>query len=194
VIRSIHVAGRLTFARDRDTRLDVGLIKIQAGDDASEDGFNCDTHLKPPDPTADRPALEVGTANDPIPAGHTAVIRLAGVDGLDKKTCPAIVCCGGRMDLHGAPLSRTWVKLGANVNANRANKAIAVGPCDTEINLAEAVTGWRVGDRIIVTTTTSRSRVNQRQTLRPGPGIAPAYTEEARSRQLPVSASPSIGS
>jgi hypothetical protein len=32
MIRSIHVAGTLTFARDRDTRLDVGLIKIQAGD------------------------------------------------------------------------------------------------------------------------------------------------------------------
>src|SRR5262245_47863941 len=31
VIRSIHVAGKLTFARDRDTRLDVGLIKIQPG-------------------------------------------------------------------------------------------------------------------------------------------------------------------
>src|SRR5438128_1365441 len=44
-IRSIHVAGALRFARDRDTRLDVGLIKIQAGEDASEDGFNCDAHL-----------------------------------------------------------------------------------------------------------------------------------------------------
>src|SRR5262245_34658343 len=29
VIRSIHVAGTLVFARDRDTRLVVGLIKIQ---------------------------------------------------------------------------------------------------------------------------------------------------------------------
>src|SRR4051812_2027946 len=28
VIRSIHVAGTLRFAYDRDTRLDVGLIKI----------------------------------------------------------------------------------------------------------------------------------------------------------------------
>src|SRR6187551_3848197 len=36
VIRSIHVAGQLVFARDRNTRLNVGLIKIQAGDDASE--------------------------------------------------------------------------------------------------------------------------------------------------------------
>jgi hypothetical protein len=178
IIRSIHIAGTLTFARDRDTRLDVGLIKIQAGDDASENGFDCDAHLKKPDPDTARPALEVGSANHPIPAGHTALIRLAAVEGLDKETCPAIVCCGGRMDLHGAPLSRTWVKLGATVNAGRSNKAPAVGPGDTVIKLAEAVTGWRVGDRIIVTTTTSRSRVNQRQTLRSGPGIAPAYTEE----------------
>src|SRR4051794_28032147 len=37
IIRSIHVAGTLTFARDRNTVLNVGLIKIQAGDDASED-------------------------------------------------------------------------------------------------------------------------------------------------------------
>src|SRR5262245_23678370 len=32
-IRSIHVAGTMTFARDRDTSLTVGLIKIQPGDD-----------------------------------------------------------------------------------------------------------------------------------------------------------------
>src|SRR3954453_23524395 len=38
-IRSIHVAGTLAFAADRATRLDVGLIKIQRGEDASEDGF-----------------------------------------------------------------------------------------------------------------------------------------------------------
>jgi uncharacterized protein (TIGR03067 family) len=178
LIRSIHVAGTLTFARDRDTRLDVGLVKIQAGDDATEDGFNCDAHLREPDSGKDRPALEVGTANDPIPADHRALIRLAAVGGLDKESCPAIVCCGGRMDLHGAPLSRTWVKLGASVNANRAGKRASIGPGDTEIKLTEAVTGWRVGDRIIVTTTASRSRVNQRQTLRPGPGIERAYTEE----------------
>ena len=48
VIRSIHVAGTLRFAHDRDTRLDVGLIKIQPGDDASENGFDCEAHLEPP--------------------------------------------------------------------------------------------------------------------------------------------------
>jgi uncharacterized protein (TIGR03067 family) len=179
VIRSIHVAGTLTFARDRDTRLDVGLIKIQQGEDASEDGFNCDAHVRPPDLRTPRPALEVGTADEPIPAGHTARIRLVAIDGMDKESCPAIVCCGGRMDLHGAPMNRTWVKLGADARGGRAGKGLRVlGRGDIEIRLAEPVTGWRVGDRIIVTTTISRSRVNQRQTLRPGPGIEPAYTEQ----------------
>ena len=45
LIRSIHVAGTLRFPSDKDTRLDVGLIKIQPGEDASEDGFDCDAHV-----------------------------------------------------------------------------------------------------------------------------------------------------
>src|SRR6185295_13888258 len=58
-LRSIFVGGTLRFATDRDTRLDVGLIKIQAGEECVEDGFTCDVHLQPPDPKMDRPALEV---------------------------------------------------------------------------------------------------------------------------------------
>src|SRR5262249_42478188 len=67
VIRSIHVAGTLTFARDKDTRLDVGLIKIQPGDDCSEDGFDCGAHTPKVKAGTARPALEVGTADKPIP-------------------------------------------------------------------------------------------------------------------------------
>jgi uncharacterized protein (TIGR03067 family) len=173
LIRSIHVAGTLTFARDRDTLLTVGLIKIQPGDDASEDGFNCDAHVRPAAPTASIPALEVGSADEPIPAGRAAVIRLALAKGLDRESCPAIVCCGGRLDLHGAPLDRTWVKLGATAEAG-----------DARVRLASPVKGWRVGDRVIVTTTGSRDRINTRVSLRPGtapPGNrqpAPAQTEE----------------
>jgi hypothetical protein len=141
-IRSIHVAGTLSFARDRDTRLDVGLIKIQPGDEASENGFDCDAHAVAPEPGTLRPALEVGTSDQPIPAAHTALVRLTYVDGLDKQTCPAIICCGGRMDFHGAPLSRSWVKLGATAKKG-----------DNAVTLAEAITGWKVGDRIIVTMT-----------------------------------------
>jgi hypothetical protein len=142
VIRSIHVAGTLTFARDRDTRLDVGLIKIQPGEEASEDGFDCDAHVGPPEAGKRRPALEVGTPEQPIPAKHTALIRLTYVNGLDKQSCPAIVCCGGRMDFHGAAVGRSWVKLGATAKKG-----------DSTVTLAEAVSGWKIRDRIIVTMT-----------------------------------------
>jgi hypothetical protein len=142
VIRSIHVAGTLTFARDKDTRLDVGLIKIQFGDEATEEGFDCDAHVAEPGAGTTRPALEVGTPDQPIPAGRTALIRLTPVNGLDKQSCPAIVCCGGRMDFHGAPLSRSWVRLGATARKG-----------DSVITLSERVTGWKGGDRIIVTMT-----------------------------------------
>jgi hypothetical protein len=142
VIRSLHVAGTLTFARDRDTLLAVGLIKIQPGSDASENGFDCDAHIPRLKPGQQRPALEVGTPDQPISPRNTALIRLTYVEGLDRQSCPAIVCCGGRMDFHGTPLSRTWVKLGATANKG-----------DTDLTLAEPVQGWRAGDRVIVTAT-----------------------------------------
>ncbi|HZN34768.1 MAG TPA: hypothetical protein VFB80_13160, partial [Pirellulaceae bacterium] len=89
-----------------------------------------------------RATLEVGSTNDPIPAKHKAVIRLHFVEGHNPQSCPAIVCCGGRMDFHGAPLAHTWVKLGATAKKGA-----------TEIACEEAIAGWRVGDRIIVTAT-----------------------------------------
>jgi hypothetical protein len=146
-IRFLHVAGTLTFATDKDTRLDVGLLKIQAGDDCSEDGFDCDAHIPNPDPKKPRPALEVGTPNQPIDAKHTALIRLVYFDGQDKGSCPAIVCCAGRMDFHGTQMNRTWVKLGALAKAG-----------DTTVSLEEAVTGWKAGDRVILTGTTRQNK------------------------------------
>src|SRR5207248_6391420 len=121
-----------------DTRLDVGLIKIQPGDEASEDGFDCDAHAAESPEGQPRPALEVGTPDRPIDAGHTALIRLTYVNGLDRQSCPAIVCCGGCMDFHGAPLSRTWVKLAVTANKGDAagstsstagRRSTASGPC-----------------------------------------------------------------
>src|SRR5262249_2892610 len=135
------VAGTLTFAHDKDTRLDVGLIKIQPGDEATEDGFDCDAHAAEPKP-GKRPALEVGTPEQPIQAKHTALVRLTYVNGLDRQSCPAIVRGGGRLDSHGAPLSRTWVRPGATAKKG-----------DSAIPLSEPLTGWNVGDRIIVTMT-----------------------------------------
>ncbi|HKI19074.1 MAG TPA: G8 domain-containing protein, partial [Isosphaeraceae bacterium] len=141
-VRSVHVAGLLRFDPERDTRLDVGLIKIQAGDDAGESGFDCENHVTAPDAKRARAALEVGLAEQPIARDHSAVIRLTMVTGLDPDECPAIVCCGGRWDVHGSPLRRTWVKL-AKPAAARA----------TTLALIEPVADWRVGDRVIVTAT-----------------------------------------
>lgn len=141
-IRSIYVAGTLSFARDKNTRLDVGLIRIQAGNEPSEEGFECDAHVPEVDAHMVRPALEVGMPQAPIDAKVTATIRLVYFPDHDKQSCPAIISCGGRMDFHGAPLSHSWVKLGASAQAG-----------DQTITLTESVTGWKTGDRIIVTAT-----------------------------------------
>jgi hypothetical protein len=138
VIRAINVAGTLEFDGETDTLLNVGLLKIQPGDSFSEDGFDCDAHIEEAKPGTVKPALLVGQPGKPI--AKSATIRLHFVEGLNKESCPAIICCGGRWEMHGAPLSRSWVKLGATAKAG-----------DTTVTLGEAVTGWKVGDRIIVT-------------------------------------------
>ncbi len=155
VIRSLHISGVLTFAPDRDTLLEVGLIKIQHGDIVDESGFDCaahkdDTAIKTKGSDAGlnayclccegKPSLLVGTPERHIDADKKAIIRLHYLDGMDKESCPAIINCGGRMDFHGAPMSRTWVRLGANVKVKT-----------TTITLSETVSGWKAGDQIIVT-------------------------------------------
>jgi len=73
---------------------------------------------------------------------------------MDPESFPAIVCCGGRMDFHGAQMNHTWVKLGATVKAG-----------ETAIPLAETVSGWRAGDRVILTATTRQNK--EAKTFRP---------------------------
>ncbi len=169
LIRSIHVAGTLAFARDRDTRLDVGLIKIEPGESQGESGADCDAFAG--SKGGPLPALEVGTEEAPIPAGRTALIRLTPVAGQDPSSCPAILSCGGRMDFHGAPMSRTWLKLGETGY-----------PGERKLDLEEPVTGWRPGDKVIVTTTAFVEFFDRR----PGGGrMVPSIldgtqTEEAR--------------
>ncbi|HSQ56123.1 MAG TPA: G8 domain-containing protein, partial [Gemmata sp.] len=141
VIRGVNIAGSLSFATDRDTLLNVGLIKIQAGETYSEDGFDCD-HSAVAEQKKWRPELIVGTRDRPVAASKTALIRLHYVQGMDREKCPAIVCCGGRMDFHGQPLARSWVKLGVTAKAG-----------DTAVSLAVPPSGWKKGDRIIVTGT-----------------------------------------
>jgi len=146
VIRLLQVAGELRFARDRNTTLNVGLLKVQNSEHCSENGFRCDLHAvtEAGEPSAAPgnagAALEVGTLAEPIPAEFTARIRLHYLEGMNKDDAPAISACSARMDFHGAPMNRTWVKLGADVKRG-----------DATVVLSEPVTGWRVGDEVIVT-------------------------------------------
>lgn len=169
VIRVVNVGGTLTFARDRNTRLDVGLIRIAQGDTPSEEGFECDAHVAEADESMPRAALEVGTPSQPIPASFTALIRLTHIPGTNKESLPALVCCGGRMDLHGSPLSKTWVRLGADAKKG-ANS----------VTLSEHAAGWKVGDKIIVTA--SKSTRFSGGSFRPGKGDRDTETEERRIR------------
>ena len=155
VIRLVQVVGTLSFARNRDTTLNVAVLKVQNSLECSESGFACDFEgvTDSGEPLGPRqgelPTLEVGTPDSPIPAKHTARIRLHFLKGMDKDDAPALVCCSARMELHGARLSRTWIKLGRDV---------AEG--DSTVTLSEEVTGWNVGDEIIVTGST-RGRRNR---------------------------------
>ena len=154
-IRFVHVAGTLTFAADRNTRLDVGLLKIQPGEECTEDGFDCDAHKDAPPADAGgshtpQARLEVGTLERPIDAKFTARIRLVYFEGTDKQSLPAIVCCGGSMDFHGAPMSRTWLRLGSTARAG-----------DSVVTLEEPVTGWSPGDRLILTATTRQEKLKK---------------------------------
>jgi hypothetical protein len=153
-IRAIFVAGRLTFATDRDTRLDVGIIRIQAGDSISEEGVDPDVHASHAQPGQPAPALEVGTAARPVERGHTALVRLVYFEGMDRQAWPGIVDCGGRMEIHGAELSQTWTKLGATARTG-----------DKRIVLSERVEGWRVGDRVLLSSTTRQNKAQK--TFRP---------------------------
>ncbi len=138
-LRLIHVAGTLTFSRSKNTRLEVGLLRITPGDACSEDGFDC--HDDAPLVKGDAvPGLEIGTPEAPIPAGVTAVIRLRHFEGMNPETLPAIVACGGRWDIHGAPMPRTWLKLASTVK-----------PGASEVTLEQTPAGWHTGDRVIVT-------------------------------------------
>jgi hypothetical protein len=145
VIRMIQIAGTLSFARDCDTELNVGILAVVHSEECSEHGFSCDFEgagVGPDTPDTQWPTLLVGTPDAPIPAQYTARIRLHFLDGFSKDDAPAIACCSGRMEIHGSPLNRTWIKLGADAK-----------PGETRVTLSEACNDWRVGDEVIVTAT-----------------------------------------
>ncbi len=173
VMRLLQIVGTLDFARDRDTELNVGILTIQHTDECSEHGFACEFEGTMEGPTTSSevwPSLIVGTPEQPIPAEFSARIRLHFFEGMNPKDAPAIACCSGRMELHGSPLSCSWVKLGADA---------AVG--ENRVTLSEKVSGWRVGDEVIVTAT---SRAGNGTGFRQGSRRA----KEAQTEQRTITA------
>ncbi len=145
VIRLVQVVGTLRFSTAKDTELNVGLLTIQHHDTCLEQGFACEFEGAATGPTTapeSWPSLIVGTFEQPIPQGLTARIRLHHLPGMDPNDAPAIACCSGRMEIHGSPLQRTWVKLGAHAKAG-----------EREVTLSEAMRDWQVGDEILLTAT-----------------------------------------
>ena len=89
VIRLVQIAGILEFARDRNTRLEAGLITITASEDPAEEGFDCHASPKLAGHGKTRPALLIGRPGQPIPGKYQALIRLHYIEGMDKESCPA---------------------------------------------------------------------------------------------------------
>ncbi len=139
-LRLLHVAGTLTFSREKNTLLDVGLIKIEPGDTTTEDDFNCHDEAPALPASGAMPVLEIGTPASPIPYGVKATIRLRHFKGTNPETLPAIIACGGGWEAHGAPMSRTWLKLAAPARVG-----------DARVTLEQPVSDWHVGDRVIIT-------------------------------------------
>jgi len=139
-IRLIHIRGKLIFSKTKNTQLDVGMIILQMDETVNENA-NCSAHQSLHEHGEPRPTLEVGSPLAPIPANLTARIRLTDFSDMNDLCGPGIICYGGRMDFHGAPMNRTWTELGATAAAGA-----------TTITLAENV-NWKAGDHIIITGT-----------------------------------------
>lgn len=172
VIRLVQVVGTLRFSSQCDTELNVGLLTIQHDDACTEQGFACEFEGATEGPATAKdqwPSLIVGTPDQPIPSKHTARIRLHHLEGMNPNDAPAIACCSGRMEIHGSPLSRTWIKLGADAEKGA-----------TAVTVSEAMPDWRVGDEVLLTAT---QRTDGSGTFRPGPSQDKKPQAEVRTIQ-----------
>lgn len=127
VAYTVAIDGTLAFAPTVSTRLIVTNLQVMAGGDG----------MGTPG------VLEVGTALEPIAAAVSAEIVIAdspiggGVPDPDQFGTGIIVF--GRVSMHGSPRSPTFVRLAAEPHAGNIT-----------LTLAEPVSGWRPGDRVVL--------------------------------------------
>jgi len=125
-VTEVTISGTLAFTQVKSTQLDVGSIIVLPGG-----------------------ALEVGTEAAPITMAITARIRLADITGATYAHIhgqiglqPVLHAHGGRIDLHGTGPLHPWSRLAMNSAAGI-----------TTLTMADDLTGWKAGDRIIITST-----------------------------------------
>jgi PKD repeat protein len=114
---AIQAGGRLLFRTDVSTKLMVANFLVMAGGE-----------------------LQIGTQANPVAASVKAEVIFLN-QALDTVADPEQFGNGlialGKVTMHGAAQSQTFVRLASEPKAG-----------DTTLTLAQAVTGWRVGDRL----------------------------------------------
>jgi hypothetical protein len=127
VAYTIAIDGKLAFAPTVNTRVKVTNLEVMAGDmGMGTPGI-----------------LEVGTTANPIAADVTAEIIIANsplggsVSDVDQFGTGVIVL--GKVTMHGSVKTPTFVRVATEPRAG-----------NTTLTLSEAVSGWRVGDRLVL--------------------------------------------
>ena len=127
VAYTIVVDGKLAFARTTNTRLKVTNLQVMAG----SDGMGVPG------------VLEVGTAASPIASNVTAEIVIAnsplGGSVADPDQFGTGLMAFGTVTMHGSVRTPTFVRVATEPRAG-----------NTTLTLSEAVTGWQVGDRLVL--------------------------------------------
>ena len=127
VAYTIAVDGKLAFAPTVNTRLKVTNLEVMAGS----------MGMGTPG------VLEVGTTVNPIAANVTAEIIIAnsllGVGVADPDQFGTGLIAFGKVSMHGSVRTPTFVRLATEPHAG-----------NTTLTLSEPVSGWRVGDRLVL--------------------------------------------
>ena len=110
--------GKLSFATNSNTSLTVGTLMVMEGG-----------------------TLQVGTESAPVASNVTAQILFAdrSLNTLDPGQYGNGLLVFGTLTVHGAVLSDTFVRLGAEPGAGAVS-----------LSLEKSVTGWQTGDRVVL--------------------------------------------
>jgi hypothetical protein len=116
----IDAGGTFRFSTTQNTRLQVGILQVLPNG-----------------------ALEIGSSSNPIPASLNAEITIKNKP-LNAATDPdqfgtGLIAIDGRVVMHGAAKTPTFVRAAVEPRAGQ-----------TIIELEQAVSGWRAGDRLFI--------------------------------------------